>query len=42
MDEFEHASGIGDGQGRVACCSPWGRRESDESEQLNIANKWQS
>ena len=40
--EFEHASGIGDGQGRVACCSPWGRRESDESEQLNIANKWQS
>jgi len=30
------------GQGRVACCSPWGRKESDATEQLNIANKWQS
>ena len=40
--EFEHASGIGDGQGRVACCSPWGCKESDSTEQLNIANKWQS
>ena len=24
--EFEQASGVGDGQGRLACCSPWGRR----------------
>ena len=24
--EFEHAPGIGDGQGSLACCSPWGRR----------------
>ena len=24
--EFEQALGIGDGQGHLACCSPWGRR----------------
>ena len=24
--EFEQASGAGDGQGSLACCSPWGRR----------------
>jgi len=24
--EFEQASGVGDGQGSLACCSPWGRR----------------
>ena len=24
--EFEQALGIGDGQGNLACCSPWGRR----------------
>ena len=24
--EFEHASGVGDGQGSLGCCSPWGRR----------------
>ena len=24
--EFEQASGVGDGQGRLACCSPWGCR----------------
>ena len=23
-DEFEHALGVGDGQGSLACCSPWG------------------
>ena len=28
-------SGVGDGQGGLACCSPWGRRESDTTEQLN-------
>ena len=27
--EFEQALGVGDGQGSLACCSPWGRRESD-------------
>ena len=25
--EFEQAPGGGDGQGSVACCSPWGRKE---------------
>ena len=30
--EFEQAPGIGDGQGSLACCSPWGRRESDRTE----------
>ena len=30
--EFEHAPGAGDGQGGLACCSPWGRKESDTTE----------
>ena len=25
----------GDGQGSLACCSPWSRKESDMTEQLN-------
>ena len=33
--EFEQAPGIGDGQGSLARCSPWGRKESDTTEQLN-------
>ena len=33
--EFERAPGVGDGQGSLACCSPWGRRESDMTEWLN-------
>ena len=27
--EFEQAPGVGDGQGGLACCSPWGHKESD-------------
>ena len=27
--EFEQALGVGDGQGSLACCSAWGRKESD-------------
>ena len=27
--EFEQAPGVGDGQGSLACCSPWGRKELD-------------
>ena len=27
--------GVGDGQGSLVCCSPWGRKESDMTEQLN-------
>ena len=26
---------VGDGQGSLVCCSPWGRKESDTTEQLN-------
>jgi len=33
--EFEQAPGVGDGQGSLACCSPWGRKESDTTEWLN-------
>ena len=34
-DEFEQALGDGEGQGSLACCSPWGRKVSDTTEQLN-------
>ena len=27
--EFEQAPGVGDGQGSLVCCSPWGRKGSD-------------
>ena len=27
--------GVGDGQGGLACCSPWGHKESDMPERLN-------
>ena len=33
--EFEQAPGAGDGQGGLACCSPWGRKELETTEQLN-------
>jgi len=33
--EFEQALGMGDGQESLACCSPWGRKESDTTQQLN-------
>ena len=33
--EFEQASGDGEGQGSLVCCSPWGRKESDPTELLN-------
>ena len=33
--EFEQALGVGDGQGSLVCCSPWGRKESDMTERLN-------
>ena len=33
--EFEQAPGVGDGQGGLACCSPWAHKESDTTEQLN-------
>ena len=33
--EFEYALGVGDGQGSLACYSPWGRKELDTTEWLN-------
>ena len=30
--EFESTLGVGDGQGGLACCCPWGRKESDTTE----------
>ena len=32
MDEFEQAPGVGDGQGSLACYSPWGCKELDMTE----------
>ena len=33
--EFGQALGVGDGQGSLACCSPWGCKESDMTKRLN-------
>ena len=33
--ESEQASWDGEGQGSLACCSPWGHKESDMTERLN-------
>ena len=35
MDEFEEALGVGDGQGSLACCSPWVCKELETTERLN-------
>ena len=32
---LEQVLEVGDGQGSLACCSPWGRKQSDKTEQLN-------
>ena len=34
--EFEQTPGIGDGQGSLACCSPWGHKESEVTEWLHL------
>ena len=33
--KFEQALGVGDGQGSLVCCGPWGHEELDMTEQLN-------
>ena len=33
--EFEETLGVGDGQGGLECCHPWGRKELDTTERLN-------
>ena len=35
MDKYEQAPGDDEGQGSLACCSPWGHKESDMTEGLN-------
>ena len=37
--EFEQALGVGDGQGNLVCCSPWGCKESelDTTERLTLS-----
>ena len=37
--ESEWTPGVGDGQGGLACCDSWGRKESDTTEQLNWMEK---
>ena len=37
--EFKQALGDGGRQGSLACCSPWGHRESDKTEQMNNNNR---
>ena len=32
--EFEQALGVDDQQGSLACCNPWGHKESDMTEGL--------
>ena len=33
--EFEQAPSVGDEQGGLVCCSPWGHKVSDTAERLN-------
>ena len=33
--EFEKTPGNSEGQGSLVCCSPWGHKQSDTTEQLN-------
>ena len=35
---FEQAPGESEGEGNLMCCSQWGRKESDTTEQLNNSN----
>ena len=38
--EVEQALGVGEGQGSLACCSPWGHKELDTTEELNSNNNY--
>ena len=33
--EFENPPGVGDEQGNLVCCNPWGRKESDTTVRMN-------
>ena len=39
--EFEWTPGVGDGQGSLACCNSWGRKELDTTERLNCTESLQ-
>ena len=39
--EFEQIPGDSEGQGDLACCTPWGHKESDMTEQLNNKSSYQ-
>ena len=34
--ESGQTPGVGDGQGGLACCNSWGRKESDTTERVNL------
>ena len=36
--EFEQAPEVGNGQGSLLCCSPYGGKESDTTERLNLCS----
>ena len=36
--ELGQTPGDGEGQGSLACCSPWGHKESEMTQQLNNNN----
>ena len=36
--ELEQAPGVGDRQGSLVCCNPWGHKELDMTEPLNNNN----
>ena len=38
--EYGWTLGVGDGQGGLACCDSWGRKESDTTERLNWTELW--
>ena len=38
ITDFEQDPGVGDGQGSLECCSPWGHKELDTTEQMNTNN----
>ena len=38
--EFEQTPGDSEGQGILACCSPWGHRELNTTERLNSNNSY--
>ena len=37
---FEQAPGVGDGQESLVCCSPWGHKELDMTERLNLTEAY--